>query len=132
MCESLLLVLRAEINGHAIHAVALVLRVAEALALENVSQVSSTVVANNLCPHHAQARVWPLAHSIWEGVPEGGPAAPGIKLVVCLVQRRIAASACVDTGVRVVLIEFARAGRLGAFLAEDAKLLCAQALATQG
>ena len=94
--------------------------------------MASTVVAHNLGPHHSQARVRSLAHSIWESVPKGRPAAPGVKLVICFIQRRIAAGACVDTGVGIVLVELARTGRLGALLAEDAELFCAQALATQG
>ena len=51
--------------------------------------------------------------------------------MICFIQRRIAAGACVDTGVGIVLVELARTGRLGALLAEDAELFCAQALATQ-
>jgi hypothetical protein len=44
--------------------------------------------------------------------------------VVRLVERCLAAAACVDAGIGVVLVERAGPGRLGALLAEDAELLC--------
>jgi hypothetical protein len=54
----------------------LILGVAEALALENVPEMSTAVVAYNFGPHHAHAGVSSLAHSAWYGIPESGPAAP--------------------------------------------------------
>ena len=47
------LILRAEVDADTVDTMPLVLGVAESLALENVSQVTSAVVANNLGPHHA-------------------------------------------------------------------------------
>lgn len=44
--------------------------------------------------------------------------------MVGFVEGRGAAAAGVDAGIRVVLVVFARARGLGAFLAEDAELLC--------
>lgn len=51
-----------------------------------------------------------------------GPAAARLKLVVCLIQRRIASSASVDTGFREELVKFVRARGLGALLSEDTEL----------
>lgn len=104
----------------------LILWIPESLALENMSQMASTVIAHNLGSHHAQARVGFLAYSSWHGVPEGRPSAARVELVVCFVERRVATGAAVDAGGRVVLIVFAGAGHLGALLPEDAELFCSQ------
>ena len=103
----------------------LVLWVSKPLALENVSQVSSTVIAHNLRAHHTEARVRSLADGAGNGIPERRPPAARVELVVGLVQRRLAALAGVDARGRVVLVECAGARGLGALLAQDAELLCA-------
>jgi hypothetical protein len=99
----------------------LILRVIELLALEDVSQMPSAVVAHNLRP----PAIRPLFDGTGEGVPEGGPPAAGIELMVCFVERRVASLTGVDAGFRVVLVEWAGAGIFGALLAENAELLCA-------
>ena len=99
-----LLGLGREVDTHPIDAVPLILGIAKPLPLEDVSQMPATVVANNLRPHHAQTRIGPLSNSVREGVPEGGPPAPRVELVVGLVKRRFASRARVDTSVRVVLV----------------------------
>ena len=101
----------------------LILGVTKPLALEDMSQVSPTVIANNLRPHHAKTGVRLLSHSSRYGVPKSRPPAARVELVVCLVERRFATGALVDAGVGVVLVEFAGAGHFGAFLTEDAELL---------
>jgi hypothetical protein len=115
------LVLWAEVDTDAVHAMSLILRVVELFALEDVPQMSSAVVAHNLRPPTVRS----LFDGTGEGVPEGGPPAAGIELVVRFVERRIAALAGVDAGFRVVLIEWAGTGVFGALLAEDSELLCA-------
>jgi hypothetical protein len=86
--------------------------------------VTSTIIADNLRPHHAKTRVGLLSDSARYGIPECGPSAARVELVVCFVERRVASSACVDTGVRVVFVKFAGTRHLGALLSEDAELLC--------
>jgi hypothetical protein len=102
----------------------LILRVPEPLALEDVSQVPTAVVAYNLRPHHAQTRVRLLSNRVGECIPERRPSTPRVELVVRLVQRRVAAGTLVDASVWVVLVELAGTGHLGALLAENAELLC--------
>jgi hypothetical protein len=118
------IVLRAEVDADTVDTVPLILGVSKPLALEDVAQVSSTVVAYNLGPHHAEAGVGLLPNGAWHGVPECRPPASRIELVVRLVQWCVAAGASVDAGIGVVLVEGAGAGHFGALLAEDAKLLC--------
>jgi len=115
--------IRTEVNRHTVDTVSLILRVTEPLALEDMSQVSPTVIANNLRPHHSKTGVRLLSHSARYGIPERGPPAARVELVVCLVEGRFATGALVDAGVGVVLVEFAGAGHFGAFLTEDAELL---------
>lgn len=100
----------------------LVFGVSKPLALENMSQMPATVVAHDLGPHHAQTGIRSLANGVGHGVPKGWPAAARVELVVGFVEGRIAASACVDAGIGVVLVVGARARHLGALLAEDAEL----------
>jgi hypothetical protein len=114
------LVLGAEVDTDAVHAMSLILRVSKSFTLENVPQMSSAVIAHNLRP----PAIGSLSNCVGEGVPEGGPSAAGIELVVCFVERRVAALAGVDAGFRVVLVEGAGAGVFGALLPEDAELLC--------
>lgn len=102
----------------------LILRVSESLALEDVPKMASTVVANNLGPHHSQARVGLLPHSIGECVPESWPSAARVELVVGFVERCRAPGAAVNACIRVVLVELAGPRRFSALLAEDAELLC--------
>jgi hypothetical protein len=118
-----LLVLSAEVDADAVHAMPLILGVPEPLALEDMPKMAPAVVAHNLRPHHAETRIRSLADCARDCIPEGGPAAARIKLVVRLVEGCIAAGARVDAGVGVVLVKGAGAGRFGALLAEDAELL---------
>jgi hypothetical protein len=121
---ALLPILCAKIDADAVDTVPLVLGVSKLLALEDVSQMPPTVVAHNLCAHHAQPAILLLAHGARHRVPECGPPAARVEFVVRLVQRRVAPAARVDTRVGVVLVVGAGAGHLGAFFAEDAELLC--------
>jgi hypothetical protein len=101
----------------------LILWVAEPLAFEDMSKMTTTVVADNLRPHHAKTGIGLLSHGARYGIPERGPSAAGVELVVCFVKRRVAAGAFVDAGIGVVLVVRAGTGHLGALLSEDAELL---------
>lgn len=117
------LILRTKVNTDTVHTMSLILGVSKPLSLEDMSQMTSAVVTNNFSAHHAETWVRLLTNSAGYGVPKGRPSAAGVKLVICFVERRIAAAARVDAGVGVVLVVGAGTGGLGAFLAEDAELL---------
>jgi hypothetical protein len=70
---ALLPILCAKIDADAVDTVPLVLGVSKLLALEDVSQMPPTVVAHNLCAHHAQPAILLLAHGARHRVPECGP-----------------------------------------------------------
>lgn len=125
-CSFSFLILRGEVDRNAVYTMPLVLWIAKSLALENMSQVTSTVVAYNLRPHHAKTRVRLLSDSARHGIPEGGPSTARVELVVCFVQRCVASGARVNARVGIVLVVCAGAGHLSALLSEDAELLYGQ------
>lgn len=102
---------------------ALVGRRVEALALEDVAQVAAAVGARDLDALHEQAVVLEALDGARDAVKVGRPAAAALELVRRLVQGRVAPGARVHARRRRVLVELARAGRLGALLAEDPELL---------
>jgi hypothetical protein len=118
-----LLVVRAEVDADTVDTMPLILRVSEPLALEDVPQMPSAVVAHNLRAHHTKTWIGSLAHCAWDSIPEGRPPAARIEFVVRFVQRCLAARAGIHTSVRVVLIVCAGTGSFGALLAQDAELL---------
>jgi hypothetical protein len=63
----------------------LVLWVSKLLALEDMSQMPTAVVAHNLRPHHTKTRVGSLTNCAGDGIPECRPSAARVKLVVGLV-----------------------------------------------
>ena len=65
------------------------------------------------------------SHCSWDIVEVGRPSAAGLELVVCFVERSVAAGAGVNSFFRHVLVVFANEGSFGSFLSEDAELLCA-------
>lgn len=95
----------------------LILRIPKPLSLENMPQVTPTVITHNLRPAHAQTVIRPLAYSSRDSVPKGRPAAAGVKFVVGFIEGRVAASAGVDAGRRVVLVVLTAARGFGAFFA---------------
>jgi hypothetical protein len=119
-----LLILGTKVDADTVHAMPLILGVAKPLALEDVAQMTSAVVAHNLRPHHAQARVWSLANSTRYCIPKGRPSTARIELMVGLVERCVAAGARVHAGIGVVLVVCARAGHFCTLLTENAELLC--------
>ena len=89
-----------------------------------MSQVASAVAANNLCPLHAESAVGVSGHGARHGVEEGRPSAAGLELVLGSVNWCVAAGASICARGRGVLVVFAGEGRFGAFLTENAELLC--------
>jgi hypothetical protein len=113
-----------ELDAHRVHTVPLVRRCRVSFALEHMSQVTSTVAANDLCPLHAECAVGVSGHGARHGVKEGRPSAARLELVLGSVDWCVAAGAGICAGSRGVLVVFAGEGRFGAFLTEDAELLC--------
>lgn len=101
----------------------LVSRVGEALALEDVAQVAAALGAHDLDALHEHGVVLVAHDGAGDAVEVCRPAAAAAELVVCLVQRRLAACARVHALLGVVLVKLAAAGRLGALLAENTKLI---------
>jgi hypothetical protein len=78
-----------------------------ALALEDMSQVTSAVAAHDLRSLHAKCAVGVSGHGTWHGVEERRPAASGLELVLSSVDGRVAASASVGAGAGRVLVVLA-------------------------
>jgi hypothetical protein len=94
------------------------------LALENVTEMTTTVGADDLSALHTESAVGVSGHSTRDGIEESGPSAARLELVIGLVERSIAAGTGVSTLRGHVLVKVAAVGRLGALFAEDAELLC--------
>lgn len=92
--------------------------------LEDVAKMTPAVAADNLGALHPEGVIHMSLHGARDRVEIGRPATARLELVVCLVERSIAASAVVHALRRVVRIVLAGAGAFGAFLTEDAELLC--------
>lgn len=96
------------------------------LALEDMSQMASTVGAHNLCSLHAKSAVDVSGDGTWNCIEEGGPAATRLELVVCLVDGSVATSAVVYTLGGCVLVVLSGEWWLGTLLSQDAELLCSK------
>jgi hypothetical protein len=94
------------------------------LALEHMSQVASTVGAHDLGPLHSKSAIGVSGHSSRNGIEESRPATARLEFVLCRVNGCVAAGASVSAGGRGVLVVLARERRFGAFVAENAELLC--------
>ena len=117
-----LVVLR-EIQADAVDAMPLVRRGRKALTLKDVSQVSTTVRANNLRPRNTKGAVLIPSHGAWEAVKVGRPPAARLELVVGLVQEGVAPGAGIDSCLGVVLVELAGSRRFSALLPQNTKLV---------
>lgn len=102
----------------------LVRRRAVALSLEYMTQVSAAVRAYDLRPFHAKSLVCMSRHSTGDVVVVCRPAAAGLELLICSVQRCVAARAGEDALLGVELVVLAGKGSFGALFAEDSELLC--------
>ena len=95
-----------------------------ALPLKDMAKMPPTVPAHNLGAAHAE-RVILMPHDCaGNSIEESWPTTARLELVGCFVERRVACSACVDSGGRQVLVVLAAEWSLGAFFAQDAELLC--------
>lgn len=92
-------VLGSEIQTDAVDTVPLIGRGRITFALEDVAEVASAVGADDLGPRHAEGAVFVPGDGAGDAVEVGRPATPGLELVVCLVQRRVAARTSIDASV---------------------------------
>jgi hypothetical protein len=104
--------------------VTLISRSGVSLALEDVTEMATTVGADNLSTLHTEGAVSVSGYSTRDSIEESRPAAARLELVVGLVQRSLAASTSVDTLRGHVLVKVAAVGRLGTLVTKDAELLC--------
>lgn len=80
------LLLIAEVQRHRVDTVPLICRRRISLALENMTQMSTTVIAHNLNPLHAKRAILIPSNSARNGIEESRPAAPRLELVGGLVE----------------------------------------------
>lgn len=119
----LLLHIVGELETDAVDAVSLIGRGIVSLALEDMTQMATTVSAQNLGARHSQRAILMADDSTGNRVKVGGPAAAAVELVRGLVQRRIAARAVVHALLGEVRVVLAGAGALSALKAQNAELL---------
>lgn len=79
-------ILVGELQTNTVDTMPLISRGRISLALEHMSQVSSTVAAHDLDSLHAKRTVDMSRHSAGHRVEESGPATPGLELLVCSVE----------------------------------------------
>lgn len=96
-----------ELDAHRVDTVSLVRGRRVTLSLEYMSQMSSAVAANNLCPLHAECAVGVSSHRTGNGVEECRPTAARLEFVLSSVDGRIAAGASVGAGSWRVLVVLA-------------------------
>lgn len=91
-----------------------------------MTEMTSTVTADDLGPLHAKCVIHMSLHGSGNGIKVGGPAAAGLKLVIGLVERSITPGAVVHALRRVVFIVLAGTGGLSSLFTKDAELLYTQ------
>ena len=96
-----------ELQRDTVDTVPLIGRVVISLALEHMSQMSSTVTANNLRPLHTESAICMPRHRTRDVVKVRWPSTARLELVLSSVDRRIAAGASVGAGSRRVLVVLA-------------------------
>lgn len=85
--------------------------------------MTAAVVASDLDPLHTPTPIRVPVDRARNSVEERRPAATTIEFGCCLVQRRVAPCACVDTIFGVVLVVFTRTGHFSSLFTQDAELL---------
>ena len=93
------------------------------LALEHVSQVSSTVCAHYLRPLHSKRSICVSRYSTWNCIEESWPSASRLELLIGAIQGCVTCSAAVSTFGGIVLVVFAGEGRFCALLSDYSELV---------
>jgi len=120
------LVVLVELQTNTVDTMPFIRRRSISLSLEHMSQMSTTIRADNLRSLHTEGAVGVASHSPRDGVEVSGPPASRLKLMVCFVEWCFAAGAGVDALIRHVLVILACERGLGAFLAKNAELFLVQ------
>lgn len=115
-------ILGPEVQGNAIDTVPLVRRRRIALALEDVTQMSSAIGTDDLSPRHPELVVFESFHGARDVVEVCRPTAAALELVRGFVQRGVATGAVEYTVGWHGFVVFACKSRLGTLLTEDAEL----------
>jgi len=118
-----LLVLRRKVETDAVHTVSLVGRRGIALSLENMAEMTSAIGTDNFGSCHSKRVVCVPSDGTGDAVKVGRPTTAGLELMVCLVQRRIATCARVDSMIRGELIVLSGEWSFGALLSQNSELV---------
>jgi hypothetical protein len=94
------------------------------LSLEDMSQMTATIRANNLRPRHTKCAIGMSRHRAWHCIEESGPSAAGLELVSGFVEGCVAGGAVVGSAAGEVFVVFAGEGGLGALFTDYFELLC--------
>lgn len=96
----------------------------ESLALENMTQVTAAIGADNLSSDGAEASVLVPGDGAGDAVEIRRPAAARAELLCCLVKRRVACGASVGALLGVVLVKLSSARGFSSLFSENPELLC--------
>lgn len=106
----------------AVHTVTLISGGRISFTLEDMAEMTSTVIADDLGALHAKGIVHMSLHSTGNRIKVSGPATTGLELVIGCVKRRITPGAVVHALGRMVLIVLAGTGAFCALLTKNAEL----------
>lgn len=120
-----------ELQTYRIDTVSLVRRRRVSLALEDVAQVSAAVAADYFRSLHAKRAVCVSGDGAGNAVEVRRPATAGFKFMVRLVERCVAAGACVHASRWLMLVVLAGKWGFGTLFSEDAELFCYEQLVYQ-
>ena len=98
------------------------------LALENVSEMPTTITAHYFSSGHSKGAIRVASDGAGYRVKVCRPSTPGGEFVSRFVERSLTSGAGIDTCLRHVLIVISGKRRLGSFLAEDTELLFAMSM----
>lgn len=93
------------------------------LSLKDMPKMTTTIRAHNFGPRHSKRIVRVSRHSARDIVEIRRPSATRLELVICFVERGVAASAGVDARLRHMLVVFADVWSFGSLLSENTELL---------
>ena len=113
-----------EPQADTVHTMPLIRRCGEPLAFENVSKMTTTVIADNFSPLHAKGVVHVSLDGTGNRIKVSRPSTAWLELVIGCVKWRITASAVVHTLCGIVRVIFTSPRRLGALFTEDLELFC--------
>ena len=115
-------IIRIEIQADAVHAMPLIRWSGITFALENVSQMPTTIAAYYFCSLHSKCAICMSRNSAWDVIEICRPTAARLEFVVCFVEWRIATSTRVDACFGHMLVILAGKWSFSALLSKNAEL----------